>query len=70
MKKFICLLLVFILAFGSVSAFAKYELEFKGAVDNPLLKEIIKNASRNDENALMYPPEEHPYIYVNPKALQ
>jgi len=65
MKKFICLLLVFILAFGPVSAFAKYDLSFKGAVDNPLLKEIIKNASRNDENALMYPPEEHPYLFVN-----
>ncbi len=66
MKKIIVSILICALLLGSVNVFALYEVEYSAVVDNPDLLPIIKNASRVEQTeGLMYPPKEHPYIFVN-----
>ena len=65
MKKIIAFALCFLLLMSSVCAYAKYEIPYSGLVDNPAVKELIKEAARSENSDLMYPPESHPYIYVN-----
>ncbi len=68
MKKIIVSVLVFTMLICSLSSFAKYEIEYGGITQNQQLKSIIKEAARAD-SSLLYPPNEHPYVFVNPEFI-
>ncbi len=71
MKKFICSILACVMLLCSLSSFAAYELPYGGVTENPILKDMIKEASRGEgDTSLMYPPEKHPYIFVNDEYIK
>jgi len=65
MKRFLSLLMVFCIFFCSLQVYAaRYEIEYGAVVSSPALAEMIKESARANSD-LMYPPSEHPYIFVN-----
>lgn len=69
MKKLICFLIALTVLSGCINVFADYSVPYGTVVDSPNLKNLIKKASREDSN-LLYPPQEHPYVFVNSQYIE
>ncbi len=67
-KRFLCLFLAVVMLAGVVPVFAapSYEITYSTVLSNPLLKDIMEAGNTYEKNdALIYPPDTHPRIYLN-----
>lgn len=73
MKKITAFIVLIIMICSCVLAYAtpSYELSYSASVENPALREIIRSATGGGQNEnIWYPPQEHPYIYVNKEWIE
>ena len=70
MKKIIIYLLsltIFVSLFIPFTASARYEIDYAAIVSDPYFKNTKKPTG---DSKILYPPEEHPYIYVNREIIE
>ncbi len=73
MKRLLCLSLVIVMLTGAVSVFAapSYEVPYGSVLPNPDMEAALKVEKTHTKNeALVYPPDTHPRVYLNEEYIQ